>query len=86
MARLVNSKWIELKAISSRTYVFKRGFSGFCSGSRFRYSIDPSLIVPEIHEGSLMVLFNQHLITESAFYLVYPKNHNVSLAMKAFKQ
>lgn len=47
---------------------------------------DPSFIAPEIHEGTLMVLFNQHLISESAFYLVYPKSYVVSSAMKAFKQ
>lgn len=48
--------------------------------------VDPSFIASEIHEGSLRVLFNQHLITESAFYLVYPKDHVVSSAMKAFRE
>lgn len=47
--------------------------------------VDPSFIASEIHEGSLRVLFNQHLITKSAFYLVYPNDHVVSSAMKAFQ-
>ncbi|TBR41746.1 transcriptional regulator GcvA [Marinomonas agarivorans] len=48
--------------------------------------VDPSFIASEIHQGSLRVLFNQHLITESAFYLVYPNDHAVSSAMKAFQK
>ncbi|WP_036200499.1 transcriptional regulator GcvA [Marinomonas profundimaris] len=47
---------------------------------------DPELIMPEIEAGSLKVLFNQHLITNRSFYLVYEKRRSVTSAMSAFKE
>lgn len=47
---------------------------------------DPELIQPEIEAGTLKVLFNQHLITDRSFYLVYEKRRPVTPAMSAFKE
>lgn len=47
---------------------------------------DPELIMPEIEAGTLKVLFNQHLITNRSFYLVYEKRRSVTSAMSAFKE
>jgi len=47
---------------------------------------DPELIMPEIESGALKVLFNQHLITNRSFYLVYEKRRSVTSAMLAFKE
>ncbi|QRV25691.1 transcriptional regulator GcvA [Marinomonas foliarum] len=47
---------------------------------------DPELIMPEIEAGTLKVLFNQHLITNRSFYLVYEKRRSVTSAMLAFKE
>ncbi|BFM47873.1 transcriptional regulator GcvA [Marinomonas sp. THO17] len=47
---------------------------------------DPELVMPEIVDGTLRVLFDQHLITDKAFYLVYEKRRSVTPAMLAFKE
>jgi|OM-RGC.v1.006475485 LysR family transcriptional regulator, glycine cleavage system transcriptional activator len=47
---------------------------------------DPELIMPEIEAGTLKVLFDQHLITNRSFYLVYEKRRSVTSAMSAFKE
>lgn len=46
---------------------------------------DPSLVAPEIHEGSLRILFDQHLKTQSAFYLVNQKDRKMTQPMEAFR-
>jgi LysR family transcriptional regulator, glycine cleavage system transcriptional activator len=47
---------------------------------------DPELVMPEIEAGTLKVLFNEHLITNRSFYLVYEKRRSVTSAMSAFKE
>lgn len=47
---------------------------------------DPELVMPEIEAGTLKVLFDQHLITNKSFYLVYEKRRSVTSAMMAFKE
>ncbi|WP_342665495.1 transcriptional regulator GcvA [Marinomonas ushuaiensis] len=47
---------------------------------------DPELVMPEIEAGTLKVLFDQHLITNKSFYLVYEKRRSVTSAMSAFKE
>ncbi|MDB4837747.1 transcriptional regulator GcvA [Marinomonas sp.] len=47
---------------------------------------DPELVMPEIEAGTLKVLFDQHLITNRSFYLVYEKRRSVTSAMLAFKE
>lgn len=46
---------------------------------------DPDLIQPDVESGKLVVLFEQHLITNRSFYLVYQKRRSMTPAMKAFK-
>ncbi|WP_236037211.1 transcriptional regulator GcvA [Marinomonas vulgaris] len=47
---------------------------------------DPELIMPEMEAGTLKVLFDEHLITNRSFYLVYEKRRSVTSAMLAFKE
>ncbi|MCB5160609.1 transcriptional regulator GcvA [Marinomonas sp. E8] len=47
---------------------------------------DPELIMPEMEAGTLKVLFDQHLITNRSFYLVYEKRRALTSAMSAFKE
>lgn len=47
---------------------------------------DPELVMPEIEAGTLKVLFDEHLITNRSFYLVYEKRRSVTSAMLAFKE
>ncbi|MGR0277492.1 transcriptional regulator GcvA [Marinomonas dokdonensis] len=47
---------------------------------------DPELVEPEIEAGTLKVLFDEHLITDRSFYLVYERRRAVSPAMSAFKE
>ncbi len=47
---------------------------------------DPEFVAPEIESGSLKVLFDQRLITNRSFYLVYEKRRSVTSAMMAFKE
>ncbi|MBJ7538868.1 transcriptional regulator GcvA [Marinomonas sp. C1424] len=74
--------------------VFRRGLM-FSSGSLTAGAAaqglgislsDPELVMPEIESGTLKVLFDQHLITDRSFYLVYEKRRSVTPAMLAFKE
>lgn len=47
---------------------------------------DPELVQPEIDAGNLRVLFEQQLITNRSFYLVYQKRRAMTPAMSAFKE
>ncbi len=47
---------------------------------------DSELVMPEIEAGTLKILFDQHLITNKSFYLVYEKRRSVTSAMMAFKE
>lgn len=47
---------------------------------------DVSLITSEIESGQLKVLFDQCLITNRSFYLVFEKNRTLTPSMVAFKE
>ncbi|GAB3482210.1 transcriptional regulator GcvA [Marinomonas epiphytica] len=47
---------------------------------------DPELVQPEIAAGTLQVLFDEHLITDRSFYLVYEKRRALTPPMQAFKE
>ena len=47
---------------------------------------DRHLVYKELRSGQLVVPFDIALDTQSAFYLVWPKNRPMSYSMKAFKE
>lgn len=84
--------WLQQQSLDPK--LFRRGLM-FSSGSLTAGAAaqglgialsDPEFVMPEIEAGTLKVLFDQHLITNRSFYLVYEKRRSVTSAMLVFKE